>query len=338
MNELSLFSGGGGGLLGSKLLGWRAVGYVEFNPYCQREIRQRIEDGVLDRAPIFGDVRAFLSEGYARSYQGLVDVVSGGFPCQPFSVAGKQAGADDPRNMWPQTIEVLRQVRPRYAFLENVPGLLAHAYFGTILGDLAESGFHARWCVLSAADVGAPHLRKRLWILADATNRGREWRGARSEEKGSRRPFDLPSGPSKTISNSLGAVVRIEQRRLGRESWAGAVESGEYGEAEPVADPFGLHGHDAGHGTGEVRGLGPEPAEVPGRLPDPGRPLLEEREGTPGERPQPATGGCDWWLAEPDVGRVAHGVAARVERLKALGNGQVPLVAATAWQLLARVK
>jgi len=166
MNELSLFTGGGGGVLGSKLLGWRTVGYVEFEPYCQRVIVQRIEDGHLDRAPIFGDVRAFIGEGYAASYQGMVDVVTAGFPCQPFSVAGKRAGADDPRNMWPATLEVLRIVRPRLAFLENVPGLISSGYFDTVLGDLASLGYDAEWTVFGADDVGAPHRRKRLWVLA----------------------------------------------------------------------------------------------------------------------------------------------------------------------------
>lgn len=174
MRELSLFSGAGGGLLGSLLLGWEPIGYVEFNDYCQRVIAQRIADGILPNAPIFGDVRAFVSEGYAASYQGMVDVLSGGFPCQPFSVAGKRAGADDPRNMWPATAECVRLIRPRYCFFENVPGLLNSGYFGTVVADLAACGYGVRWRVLSAAEVGAPHKRDRLWIVAHAQRA--EWR------------------------------------------------------------------------------------------------------------------------------------------------------------------
>lgn len=166
MNELSLFTGAGGGLLGTKLLGWKHVGYVEFNDYCQRVIAARIADGYLDNAPIFGDVRQFIQSGYAEQYRGFVDVVTAGFPCQPFSNAGLQLGADDPRNMWPATIECLRVVRPKYALLENVPGLLTSGYFGTVLGDLAQSGFDCRWRILSAAETGAPHKRDRLWIVA----------------------------------------------------------------------------------------------------------------------------------------------------------------------------
>lgn len=180
MRELSLFTGAGGGVLASKLLGHSIVGYVEWEPYAQEVIRQRIADGHLDAAPIFGDIRAFVRDGYARAYRGMVDLISGGFPCQPFSVAGKRAGHADERNMWPATVEVLREVRPRFAFLENVPGLLTCAdergrpYIHTVFGDLAELGFDCRWGVVGADDAGAPHRRKRLWIVAhrDGAERG----------------------------------------------------------------------------------------------------------------------------------------------------------------------
>ncbi len=166
MNELSLFTGGGGGLLGSHVLGWDVIGYVEYEEDPQRIISQRIKDGYLREAPIFGDIKAFISEGYARSYTGMVDIITGGFPCQPFSVAGKGLSEDDPRNMWPSTIRCLDIIRPRFALLENVPGLLAHRYIQRIYGDLAEVGYDARWCVLGADDTGANHRRKRLWIWA----------------------------------------------------------------------------------------------------------------------------------------------------------------------------
>ena len=173
MNELSLFTGAGGGLLGTHLLGWKAIGYVEWNEYCQQVIRARIDDGILPVAPIFTDVREFVQSGAAREYRGFADVVSGGFPCQPFSVAGKQQGAADPRNMWPATIDVIRAVRPKYAFLENVPAILSSGYFGTVIGDLAESGYDCRWCVLGGANVGEVIDGKRLWIVASSTHGAR---------------------------------------------------------------------------------------------------------------------------------------------------------------------
>ena len=166
MRELSLFSGAGGGVWGSKLLGFTTVGYVESDEYCQKVIAKRIEEGHFSLAPIFSDVRTFISEGYARSYQGMVDVITAGFPCTPFSVAGKRKGNMDERNLWPETLRVIRAVQPQWVLLENAPGLLArHGYFGTILRDVAQSGYNARWLRLSAADAGAPHLRERIWIV-----------------------------------------------------------------------------------------------------------------------------------------------------------------------------
>lgn len=181
MRELSLFSGAGGGLLGTKLLGFRAVGYVEWETYPQKVLQARIADGYLDAAPIFGDIRRFVADGYAEQYQGMADLVSAGFPCQPFSVAGKQAAADDPRNMWPATRDVLAVVRPAYALLENVPGLLATGYGETIFRDLAALGFDAEWGVFSAAECGAPHLRERLFIVAHAKNDTRIYEPNNSE-------------------------------------------------------------------------------------------------------------------------------------------------------------
>lgn len=175
MRELSLFSGAGGGLLATQhLLGWTTVGYVDNDEYCQRVLAQRIEDGHLDRAPIFGDIDDFLESGAAREYRGFVDVVTGGFPCQPFSLAGDQRGPGDPRNKWPATFEVIRGVEPEWVFLENVPGLRSrrHDYFAQILQDLAESGFDVRWDCVPARAVGAPHQRDRLWIVGHSNRNG----------------------------------------------------------------------------------------------------------------------------------------------------------------------
>jgi DNA (cytosine-5)-methyltransferase 1 len=169
IRELSLFTGAGGGLLASRLLGWETIGYVESEDYCQRVVAQRIADGILDVAPIFGDIRAFADQ-WAERYRGVVDVITAGFPCQPFSLAGRRLGGSDKRNMWPHTVRVIQQVQPTWALLENSPGIASAGcqYFGTILRDLAKIGYSARWGVLSAAGVGAPHWRKRMWVVAHA--------------------------------------------------------------------------------------------------------------------------------------------------------------------------
>jgi len=285
MRELSLFSGGGGGLLASRLLGWDTCGYVEWDPYCQQLLAVRIRDGLLPVAPIFGDIRTFVGDGYAAAYQGLVDVVSGGFPCQPFSIAGKQGGADDARNMWPATLDVLRAVRPRYAFLENVPGLLTSGYFGTVLRGLAEERFSVAWCVLGAGDVGAPHRRKRLWLLAVAEPGSHRCGGGDGEPLGER------GGCGATLAGAqTGEAVAYpyeSERRASRRILGGAVPGGE--------------------------------------SPAPGRISWWDRD--PADR-------APCGAVEPLMGRVVDGMAHRVDRLRALGNGQVPAVAATAWRLL----
>lgn len=172
MNELSLFTGAGGGIYASKLLNWKTIGYVEINEYCQQVIAARTKDGTFDRAPIFTDVREFVESGAARQYRGFVDVVSAGFPCQPFSFSGKQKGDADERNMWPATIASICEVRPQYAFLENVPGLLAHEYMGKILEDLAEVFSDIRGLCVGNSDIGGGVCNSsRLWIVASASNR-----------------------------------------------------------------------------------------------------------------------------------------------------------------------
>ena len=168
MKHLSLFTGAGGGELGAVLLGWHTIGAVEWDEYCCKVLRQRQIDGCLEDFPIWNmDIRDFNAR-VAASYTGMVDVLSAGFPCQPFSVAGKRKGADDERNMWPATCDIIRITRPPYAFLENVPGLISCGYIGNILSDLAKIGYDAKWTCLSAADCGAPHKRERLWIVAHA--------------------------------------------------------------------------------------------------------------------------------------------------------------------------
>jgi DNA (cytosine-5)-methyltransferase 1 len=171
--ELSLFTGGGGGLLGSRLLGWQTIGAVEIDDWCCARVGQRRDEGHLGEwFPVWNmDIRKF-NRLIAPSYTGVVDVLTAGFPCQPFSAAGARRGPEDLRNMWPATRDAIRIIRPRECLLENVPGLRwkPHGYIGTVLRDLAEIGYDARWTSLAAADVGAPHKRERLWLLCHPNN------------------------------------------------------------------------------------------------------------------------------------------------------------------------
>lgn len=172
MRELSLFTGAGGGLLGSKLLGWETVGMVEVNEKCQKKLMQRQADGLLDKCPIFGDIRDFIKEGWAESYKGMVDVATGGFPCQDISIGANSAGggvgiSGERSGLWKEMAEVLRLVRPSYVLVENSPMLVSRG-LGTVLRDLAALGFDAKWGVFGTAEHGYDHSRERIFIYAYA--------------------------------------------------------------------------------------------------------------------------------------------------------------------------
>lgn len=162
LRELALFAGAGGGILGGHMLGWRTICAVEWEPYPASVLVARQNDGIFAPFPIWDDVCTF--DG--KPWRGIVDVVSGGFPCQDISAAGGGEGITGARSgLWKEMARIVGEVRPRYVFVENSPMLTSRG-LGTVLGDLAALGFDAEWGVLSAADVGAPHLRERIWILA----------------------------------------------------------------------------------------------------------------------------------------------------------------------------
>jgi DNA (cytosine-5)-methyltransferase 1 len=162
LNELALFAGAGGGILGGHLLGWRTVCAVEWEQYPASVLCARQNDGLLPPFPIWDDVQTF--DG--KPWRGIVDVVSGGFPCTDISAAGKGAGIDgEASGMWREMARIIHEVRPGYVFVENSPMLTSRG-LGRVLGDLASMGFDAKWGVLGGADVGAVHRRDRIWIVA----------------------------------------------------------------------------------------------------------------------------------------------------------------------------
>lgn len=251
LNELALFAGAGGGILGGTLLGWRCICAVEYNAYARSVLLARQNDGTFPPFPVWDDVRTF--DG--RPWRGLVDVVSGGFPCQDISVAGKGAGIEGERSgLWSEMARIIREVRPRYAFMENSPMLTSRG-LGRVLGDLAEMGFDAEWGVISANNTGAPHLRERIWIVAHARRFLRE------------------------------AGMEQNYRREGCSR-------------RQEAEEWGKNRKQSRMGTAPLNGVHP------------------------------------WRPSQPGVRGMAHGVAHSSHRIVALGNGQVPIVAATAWQIL----
>jgi DNA (cytosine-5)-methyltransferase 1 len=164
MNELALFAGAGGGILGGHLLGWRTICAVENEPYAIAVLIQRQNDGILPPFPIWDDVRTFDGE----PWRGRVDVVSGGFPCQDISDCGRREGIDGGKSgLWQEMARIICQVQPHHVVVENSAAITTRG-LGRVLGDLAEMGYDARWGVFSAADVGAQHKRDRMWIVADS--------------------------------------------------------------------------------------------------------------------------------------------------------------------------
>ncbi len=289
MNELALFAGAGGGILGGKLLGWRTVCAVEWEPYPASVLCARQNDGLLPPFPIWDDVQTF--DG--KPWRGIVDVVSGGFPCQDISAAGKGAGIDGERSgMWGEMARIIHEVRPRFVFVENSPMLTSRG-LGRVLGDLASMGFNARWGVLGAADVGANHQRDRIWIVATSNTNGFH---------------DALRGNCQDYEESLaewGVHLRGSLSHCGKGCEVISGQSGNVADTTNEGNVwrqwimgFAEQEHDSGR--------------------------------------SPSNGGWEWWKTEPNVGRVADGVAARVDRLKAIGNGQVPLCAAEAWRILTK--
>lgn len=312
MNELALFAGAGGGILGGHLLGWNTVCAVEIEEYPRNILLQRQRDGILPPFPIWDDVCTF--DG--SPWRGLVDIISGGFPCQDISAAGKGAGITGSRSgLWKQMHRIICEVRPRFAFVENSP-MLVRRGLGTVLADLAEAGYHAAWCVLGADDVGAPHVRKRIWILAedgeafDSNTYSVQCTQFRKQHEG----FEELDG---------GRQIRMV---AGREMADASCHR--RNENEVLASLSGSEVCEASKREFERAG-GLSTTFPDGCLP---------RSGW-GEKSQRKAGGNSterrernaWWLAEPGLGRVADGVAHKMDRLRAIGNGQVPLVAATAF-------
>jgi len=244
----SLFSGIGGFDLGFERAGFKTIWQVEIDPYCQAILAKH-----FPQAQRFRNIKRF------RSCKTLtpVDVITGGFPCQPFSVAGKRCGTADDRYLWPEMRRVIEEVRPRWVVAENVPGLIKLA-LDQVLSDLEALGYTVGAVTIPACAVDAPHRRERLWIVGYAES--------------SQRGLSTQSRTDDLESQRSGAdVAHAAQQR------------------------------------GQRRPMGPRQAEPQG--------------------PHERVAGLRRWEPEPGVGRVAHGVPHRVDRLKALGNAIVPQIA-----------
>ena len=270
VRHLDLFSGIGGFALACRMVGGiETVAFCEREPYCQKVLAKH-----WPRVPICPDIHDLKGTEY-----GTVELITGGYPCQPFSLAGKRQGAADDRHLWPELRRVVEAARPSWVLCENVVG---HVTLGLdeVLSDLDSIGYSCLSLVIPACAVDASHRRPRIWILAHSNDYTNRANGLAQIEKGSVSKVDWKAGRSRLLGGT------------------GA-------DSEVLADSNGA-GVEGSKIAGSVKG---------------GRAKLHK---------QPC--GCREvfcsWEPEPDVGRVAHGIPNRVDRLRGLGNAIVPQVAA----------
>lgn len=284
MTHLSLFTGIGGLDLAAEWAGFETVGQCEWADYPTKVLEKHWPD-----VPRWRDIRSLTKESFhERTGLWTVDIISGGFPCQPFSVAGKRRGSEDDRYLWPEMLRVIEELRPAWVVGENVAGIVNMA-LDTVLSDLEAKGYAAGAFIIPACAVDAPHRRDRVAIVA--------WNN--DSKPDGRKPFASLGGTQKRESSQSGRICNVVAD----------------------ADGAGLQGRD-GAGMPEcackrpVGACGPSVAntQITG--------LPWERTEARRRRPEFGCGG--WWEAEPDVGRVADGVPRRVDRLRCLGNAVVP--------------
>jgi DNA (cytosine-5)-methyltransferase 1 len=387
---LDLFSG-----LGGFSLGLERTGHFKTIAFCDNDKFSKL---ILDKhwkgVKIYDDVREITKEKFKEDGIPFPDIITGGFPCQPFSVAGKQKGTSDDRHLWPEMFRIIKAFKPRYVIGENVRGIINiqdGVVFETVCTDLESEGYEVQPFIIPAAGVGAPHRRERVWIIAvrsDVANtfcddEGREisrgdeeTRGIQEEHRTEHSTTRKSSRTSKVRKGDDGyESLENTRRTLRSRSELGAADEDETREGNAdqsqrssstsrsnVADTErkgleGLSKHSAtigGQDTGtHTRNEGSSSSNrktgnathtkrerLQGRQRNDqgeGRQILPSEQHDRGEIRSKARrfsgvsgqkeGSQNWWLVEPNVGRVAHGVSGRVHRLKGLGNSIVPQIA-----------
>jgi len=324
MRVLDLFSGIGGFSLGLERTGMQTVAFCEIDPFCRAVLKKHWPD-----VPIFNDVRKIKDE-----YTGPVDVICGGFPCQPFSVAGKQRGADDDRHLWPAMFECIKHFRPRWVIGENVPGIVKMAVDG-VLSDLESAGYTVRTFNIPACAVDAPHRRERIWIVAHSEN-GNDRGNAGEFQRKNEREEEKRQEKRLSESRSAGEIFSVfmadtsgEQSCSEHVGKSGVTEQGQSGRS-------GCQEHILSDTAGKrLQGQGQYE-----------QPMCSKTDGKRETGQSFDVGIPCFWEAEPDVGRVVNGLssgmdgtgrvssesetknkkAGHLHRLKSLGNAVVPQI------------
>ena len=349
LNGLDLFSGIGG--ISLALQEWvRPVAYCENNHYAQAVLLSRMADGNLPPAPIWDDVTTL----DARSLPDI-DIITAGFPCQDISCANQLGtGLEGQRSgLFFEIMRLADEIRPRFIFLENVPAILVRG-LGGLLGEITKRGYDCRWTMLRASDIGANHRRERWFLLAHARSdaerpsHGQAGRGDADQEQDHRNQVrdDVGDRREDVADSKSGGTGRfVEGREQVRETPCrrrldNCCEKGDVAHAQRLgqqdtgdgerdqeafgnreANQLGGGGENVAHADGAGRRGRRRAEPVQQALP------RAEHDGEDGFTK-------DWWSVEPDVGRVAHGIPRRVDKLTAMGNAVVPLQAKTAFKRL----
>ena len=331
---LSLCTGYGGIERGLELAGFehRVIAHVEIEAYAAANLVAKMEQGRMVPAPIWTDLKTLPVD----CFRDRVELITGGYPCQPFSAAGKRAGKDDPRHLWPWIREHIQAIRPFRCFFENVEG---HISLGLqeVIEDLEGLGYATTWGIFSAAEVGAPHQRKRVYILAhakrDFIRQQSRWR---SGENGQSAPFFGIDGEAQPLANSDSAGQQSDQRE-GQARYDAGRSGQELASSDSERQPGwsetnGRQARSSVEGSDEPNLADTISERSQGRL---HRRQDKKRQselryagcGSSARQQQ----GQEIWDFEPQLGRVVDGCADRVDRLRLLGNGVVPQTAAKAW-------
>jgi DNA (cytosine-5)-methyltransferase 1 len=356
---LDLFSGLGGFSLGLERTGnFETVAFCDNDKYSKL-VLQKHWKGVK----IYNDVKEITKEKLIADGIQLPDIVTGGFPCQPFSVAGKQAGTDDDRHLWPVMFRIIQELTPRWVIGENVKGLTNiqdGVVFETVCSDLEGAGYEVRAFNIPAAGVGAPHRRERIWIVAHAKRYNKADEIGGSDETSRRIQEEYRQDDSSARLTSRTSSIRqtnnghedmedsrrtLQSRTELRETNEDEVgegyanqhqRSGSTSESN-VADTYarlsngtyeevqsrGQTFDTSSEGSTDVANTESSIGYDNETISGDGGSSTQEVFGNGGS----ISGEGSWWHTEPDVGRVAHGIPGRVYRLKGLGNSIVPKIA-----------
>ena len=301
LTHLSLFSGIGGLDIAAEMAGFKTVGQCEWADYQTKVLEKHWPD-----VPRWKDIRTLTEESfYEKTGLRTVDVISGGFPCQPFSLAGKRGGQEDDRYLWPEMCRVIKELRPSWVLGENVPGIVNMA-LDTVLADLESAGYSCQTFIIPACGVDAPHKRERVAILAYAGEQRRNERRDRSNK-------DAESDAEKRTDIREGeAELPAGKRRENESSVTG------------VADGLrtGIYRTDTDTDFNELQGRTYKQMVLFTECSSRER----EREQVPREsrRVSGIHSAWDNWPDEPELDRVVDGLPDRVDRIKCLGNAVVP--------------